>query len=236
MAAIREIGDLTLRLAPCGSSQSQGSVERFHETLDGQGRAVKLHVELAYKITLSGFDPIMALIVRHACWLLNRYLIGSDGLTAYQRRWNQNFQQALCEFSETVLYMIPSREQSNKGLKQKIEYRWDEGIWLGRCTESSETLIGSAEGVLRCRSIRRLPESDRYMLEVFKAFSATPWNPKNDGKFYPEFILPDVRSGESKSSQEAEAEDGLEYMLQSLFLQPLLDGNRMNPHKGFLLC
>ena len=38
-AAIREIGGLSFRHSPKGSSQSQGSVERFHQTLFAQARA-----------------------------------------------------------------------------------------------------------------------------------------------------------------------------------------------------
>ena len=53
---------------------------------------------------------------------------------------------------------------------------------------------------------------------------------------YPLAEMPKVSLEKVRTLLEAEAEDGLEYMLQSLFLQPLLDGNRMNPHMGFLLC
>ena len=76
--------------------------------------------------------------------------------------------------------------------KKKIEAKWDLGLWLGKCSESSETLVGTSTGVLRVRSIRRLPEGEKYNLKVYQAFSSTPWNPKNDGRFHPEFILPDV--------------------------------------------
>ena len=55
----RAAGGLTFRLAPRGSSQSQGSVERFHETLDGQGRALRLHVETAYTVHLNNKNSIM---------------------------------------------------------------------------------------------------------------------------------------------------------------------------------
>ena len=41
-AAIQDSGGLTGRLAPIGSSQSQGSVERWHQTLFTQVRALRL--------------------------------------------------------------------------------------------------------------------------------------------------------------------------------------------------
>ena len=65
------------------------------------------------------------------------------------------------------------------------------GLWLGKCTQSSEVFIGTSKGVVRARSIRRLPPDQKYNLKIFKEFDATPWEPKKDGKFYPEFILPE---------------------------------------------
>ena len=97
-AVIREVGGLKFRLATKGSSQTQGSVERFHETLDGQGRALRIHVEMAYGVSITSRDPITSWIVRHAAWLLNRYLLHDDGLTSYQRRWQRSFQMSICEF------------------------------------------------------------------------------------------------------------------------------------------
>ena len=39
---ISEIGGLAMRVAPTGSSQSQGSIERFHQTLFGQFRTLRV--------------------------------------------------------------------------------------------------------------------------------------------------------------------------------------------------
>ena len=84
--AIKEIGGLQLRKAPRGSSQSQGSIERFHETLDGQGRYLRIHVEQHYDTIRSAKDPIIHWIIRHSSWLLNRYILHDDVLSSYQRR------------------------------------------------------------------------------------------------------------------------------------------------------
>ena len=123
---IKEIGGLKFRLASKGSSQSQGSVERFREFLDGKGRALRIHIELSYDVTLSSKYAIMPWIVRHASWLLNRYLLHDDGLTRYQRRRQQSFQQSICEFGESVIYLDPDKHKS----ENNIEIKWDDGIWL----------------------------------------------------------------------------------------------------------
>ena len=92
-----------------------------------------------------------------------------------------------------MIYLDPLMQKS----KKKIEIKWNEGLWLGKCSESAEHLTGDSEGVHRARSVRRLPEGERYKKEIYQSFRSTPWEPKNDGRFYPEFILPDARRSDS---------------------------------------
>ena len=62
--AIKDIGGLTGRLAPTGSSQSPGSVERWHQTLCNQVRAVRLapvnrlHLHLADLLVIHPFHAV----------------------------------------------------------------------------------------------------------------------------------------------------------------------------------
>ena len=65
---VKEVGGLSIRVAPKHASAAQGAVERFHETLDGQGRALRLHVEMAYNLSVTNKDSIMPWIARHAGW------------------------------------------------------------------------------------------------------------------------------------------------------------------------
>jgi hypothetical protein len=76
-------GNLAVRQAPAYASQAQGSVERFHKTLMGQVRALKLQLETNYNIHLTSRHPIMPWRVKHAAYLLNRYSVHSDGNTSY---------------------------------------------------------------------------------------------------------------------------------------------------------
>ena len=61
---------------------------------------------------------------------------------------------------------------------------------LGRETETNQTLVGASTGVFKVTSIQRMAPEDRFDQKLFSSFSSTPWNHRNDGKFYPQFILP----------------------------------------------
>ena len=78
-------GNITVRQAPTYTSQAQGSVERFHRTLMGQVRTLKSQLQNNYDIRLTSKYPIVAWMVRHTAYLLNRYAIHSDGNTSFYR-------------------------------------------------------------------------------------------------------------------------------------------------------
>ena len=82
MVATAMGSNIAVRQAPAYTSQAQGSVERFHRTLMGQVRALKLQLETNYGIKLNSKHPIMPWLVKHAAYLLNRYSIHSDGNTS----------------------------------------------------------------------------------------------------------------------------------------------------------
>ena len=183
--ALRKVGGLTFRKAPKGSSQSQGNVERFHQLLFSQARAIRLQVELNFEVKTGHQHPIVTWVVRHAAWLLIMYLIHSNGLTSYQRRWNDAHQPPLCDFGEAVLFRLATNQVQNR---KKYESRWFEGLWLGRETSTNEILAGTSTGIFKTRSIRRLPLSDRSPKELLNAIKATPWNHKSDGIYYPRYL------------------------------------------------
>lgn len=96
-------GNMAVRFSPAYSSQSNGSVERYHRTLVGQVRTPKEQIQQNYNTQIPTDHPLMAWAVRHAAYLINRFLIRADGYTSYQARWGRTHNAALCEYGETVM-------------------------------------------------------------------------------------------------------------------------------------
>ena len=172
-------GDITVRQAPTYTSQAQGSVERFHRTLMGQIGTLKSQLQNNYDIRLTSKNPIVAWMVRHTAYLLNRYAIHSDGNTSFFRRWHKEHKTPLCEFGETVLYMLP-----NSTVIPKMEQRFMPGIWLGKDTTSNENLIGITNKVVRARTIRRLPAPEKYNKQLMDVINRSPTLPYTTGGPY----------------------------------------------------
>ena len=159
-------GNISVRQSPAYSSQSQGSVERFHRTLMGQVRTLKAQLEHNYNIRLTSQHPIMPWLVRHSVYLLNRYAVHADGNTSFFRRWNKKHQSPLCEFGETVQYQLPTHKDL-----PKLEPRFMPAIWLSKDTASGETLLGIVNKVIRARTIRRQPHPEKYNKQLMDAIN-----------------------------------------------------------------
>jgi hypothetical protein len=79
----------------------------------------------------------------------------------------------VAEFGESVRYLkLDSAE------KNKLERRWESGIWLGVKGETGESIIGAPEGVVKCRDFRRKPEGEaKWNSEELSQVRGSPWQP-----------------------------------------------------------
>ena len=174
-ATAAKVGTMSVRHSPSYSSNSQGSVERLHRTLLGQIRVVKAQVESNYSMTMSTKHCLLPWIVRHAAWTVNRYVIHSDGYTSFERRWGRNYERAICEFGETLLYLPPQHKKL-----PKADLRMQKCIWLGKVSETGENYVATESGVQKVRTVRRLQPDFKYDLALLNKVSGAPWAPRRN--------------------------------------------------------
>jgi len=169
MVAIAMGSNMAVRQSPAYTSPAQGKVERFHRTLMGQVKAIKLQLENNYGIKLNSKHPIMPWLVKHSAYLLNRYSIHSDGNTSDYRRWGQEHKTPICEFGEAVLYMLPTAKHM-----PKMEARFYPAIWLGKDTSTNENIFGISNKVDKARTIRRQIKPDKYSKQLMDIINSSP--------------------------------------------------------------
>ena len=61
--------------------------------------------------------------------------------------------------------------------KDKLDSRWENGIFVGLREESGEIFVMSEEGVIKVRSYNRRCEEERWNQEEFNKGKGTPWEP-----------------------------------------------------------
>ena len=154
--------------------------------------------------------PLMPWMIRHAAWLINRYLVHSDGLTSYQRRWERDYKHAICEFGETVLYRLPAKQL-------KGDLALHKAIWLGVDDSNGESFVGATKGVIRARTIRRLQQDFKYDEQLLNQQHGTPWAPKHPTRHEPAFALPlpDIRPSMADQATSTDTEVQQQLMSES---------------------
>ena len=80
------ITGMSVRHSRVYTSQAQGNVERWHQTLWSHIRTLKTSILKNYGIKLPVDSPLINWTCKHASWLQNRFQLHDDGKTSYERR------------------------------------------------------------------------------------------------------------------------------------------------------
>lgn len=154
--------------------QSNGAAERAVQTCQGLVRTLKAHLEEKLGREIGSSSSILAWMVEHAGTLRTLYSQeGAEGLTPFQRIKGRKWQIALPCFGEVVDY--------RKRTQDKLEGRWNEGIFLGVRLTSSEKIIGTENGIFVVQGIRRKPDGNQYNADLLQKTKGISWKPMPDG-------------------------------------------------------
>ena len=97
-----------------------------------------------------------------------RFKEGSDGKTAWERMKGKRCDLEVVPFGEKVWYKKLAKPGSRKNV---MNSQWEEGIWLGHMSRTTEVVIGTAEGVVKAWKGRE-QEKGRGEGQVFTMASA----------------------------------------------------------------
>ena len=171
----REDGRTILEESPVKSSGSNGMVERGVQGIEGQLRALWLAFQDRMGEKLDAKEKIATFIPDYAAYLMNRLEVGKDGKTAYERTKGKKPTVLGIEFGEKVLYKIkPSQKM------EKINARWDYGIFVGVRRRSGELWIAAQDQIFSVRSVRRIAVEQRWSRDCVEWVSRVPWNKYKD--------------------------------------------------------
>ena len=165
-----------LEQSPVGESQSNGVAERQVQAVEDLIRTMRGALMHRLQCRITATNPLFQWLVMHAASVMNRYVVGRDGRTAFQRLHGRRASSKAVEFWERVFYYIPRK------LRAKMSLRWRLGMYLGVASHSGEHLIGTWNGdVVRTRSIVRVVESARWSTELGNRLKGTPAHPVPSG-------------------------------------------------------
>jgi hypothetical protein len=174
---------------PKGESQANGIAERAVQDVEGIMRTLKAALERRLGIRLKPSDAIMPWMIEHCSTLINRCRIGVDGMTSYERIKGKPNKKKFCEIGKVVLYMgVKSKKDKSK---DKLNPKFELGIWLGVHSGSNEDIIGTDQGVLRACAIKMIPEDEQWSSEAVLKIKGVPWSTREE---------PDVDEDEAREA------------------------------------
>ncbi len=180
-----------------GDSKGNGLAERAVQSVEEMIRVHKLAVETRIKAKLPCVHPMMAWLVEHAADVLNRYCIGKDGRTPYQRLKGRKFVGHMLEFGCPVMFRV-----SGKVAGGVMQERWFPGIWVGKKLHTDEHLIMKEDGlVVRSRAVRE--NSQELTIADYDKLRSTPHDPLGTIRSPTRSSRPEVPT---KSKEEEEEE------------------------------
>ena len=137
----RRKGRTVIENAKARDSASYGTIERNIQSADGIVRTMKLHLEKRIGPNIPATHPVMNWLVEHGADTPNRFHVGKDGRTPYERINGKSYKGHVVELGRTIYHKTPGKVRGGS-----MEARWQEGVWLGRRWASDEHLIATDQG------------------------------------------------------------------------------------------
>ena len=80
------------------------------------------------------------------------------------------------EFGEKLMYKVHVKDKF-----EKLNPRWEYGVFVGVRRRSGEVWVATKSGLVKARSVRRIPIEERWGPDCVELVKNVPWN-KGDGE------------------------------------------------------
>ena len=153
-----------------GEPESNGRVGNAIRRVQEKLRVLRHQVEQGIGQKIWDGAPVMAWMRRWAAEFISKHSPGDDGKTAYERIRNECCKVLVVPFGEAVMYLPLKTVGGSKGTPAKKL-----GVWLGTIERTEETLVGTTKGVIKCRTVCRPFEEDRWISDLANNMEGVPW-------------------------------------------------------------
>ena len=165
-------GEVAPEESPVKDHESNGRIENAIKEVQGLTRTLKDQLEGNAQVKLSMDNAIMLWMLIHAGNILTCFKVQRDGRTAFQRLRGRKATSYMAQFGEKVLF----QKVTHSSRANKMDSRWDYGLYLGFSTRSMESNIWTPDGMEKARNIRRLTEDKRWDADMILRVSSAPWS------------------------------------------------------------
>ena len=118
-------------------------------------------------------------MVRYAGFSVTRYARGAGGITPFWAACDRDYTQEIVPFAATVLFksLAPKHSGLSTGRRNLHgDTVWDKGIWLGELERTPEHIVGTKNGAMGARTLRRLVPTKRSETSLLLEMQGVPWD------------------------------------------------------------
>lgn len=153
------------------SSGSNGVIERGVQEFEYQLRTMKSALDHRLGIKVAADSNVLPWMIEFSSVLLNRYLVGKDGLTEHERMKGKRSKMCGFEFAGAVHF----RSLSPQGRLVKLDSLWDTGDCLRMSIKFCGVQGCKQRGCIKkTRNLRRKPIEERREQEAVEGLKFTP--------------------------------------------------------------
>ena len=205
---IREIrrGKTICVNSPVGESECNGRAENAIRRVEVKVRTLRAHIEDKTRSKVDMSKPFATWLIRWAGEVITKYTKGKDGKTSWHRRRGEECAKPIVPVGEKVLYLPLKTAEIHRN---KGEPKMFEGIWLGINGRTEEVFIGTRKGVVKCRTVQRLPEDERWDTKLLHEMQGTTWQPVPGYKS--DHVPVEIDHEGRKAHREEEDNDAVDY-------------------------
>jgi hypothetical protein len=166
-------------VSPKYSKGSNGVVERAVQSVEQCLRTLKSAVDEKFGVRINVRHPVITWLCDYTGYMMSRMEVGRDGKTPYERVKGKKAEVIGLEFGERFLWKHPPGKTMDK-----ISARWSQGLFVGVKAKSNELIVidGDTKQVKMVRTVRRVPEEQRWKAEYLEWVEAVPWNHGKEDK------------------------------------------------------
>jgi len=137
---------------------------------------MKNALEEKWKVVIPDSHAVLTWMMGYASFLLNRFEIGSDGKSSYERLKGKKAKVNGLEFCEGLWFKVKEKRER----VGKLAVRWRDGVYLGIRAVSGEVIVGAESGVYRTRTVKRKPVESRWDQDNALRVGGVPWKVSDD--------------------------------------------------------
>ena len=97
-------------------------------------------------------------LIPYVTEIMNKFKVGSDGRTAYERITGHKCRHIGVGFGECVNFML----ETDQWNRHKADSELMSGVFLGYVWRTTEYIVGTKDGIFKCRTVRRKNVENAY--------------------------------------------------------------------------